>query len=251
MSDKITISEINRLKALEKIISAGQKTFIAVGEALTEIRDNKLYRAEHGTFEKYCERVWGWNKSHAYRVMDAAPVAKGLINETKSPVNLSTATALAKVPPPKRPGIVKQILEAGQKLTAKAISKASAPPPKRPIAMFLDSTGLEIPSEALPLWNRMSEAQGLMTQISVVRSALRRAQDENDPLFVEVDFTDNLAKLNQVFLDLQRAKPYAVCPTCSGVKPKGCLTCKGRGFVSEFFWKHNIPTETKELTGRK
>lgn len=242
--NQLTVSESSRLKSLEKIIKAGEKTFIEVGLALTEIRDEKLYRAEHGSFEKYMDRVWGWSKQHGYRLIEAAHVAK----EHPRIVTQAAANALAKVPPPKRAAVVAAI---PAKPTAPAVRKASALPPTKPATTFLDATGLEIPPEVQTLWNRLLEAQHLCTQISVVRSALRKAQDEKDKLFVEVDFTDNLAKLNQVYIDLKRAIPFAICPSCNGVEAEGCATCKERGFVSQFYWDHNVPAETKTLTGRK
>jgi len=244
--NQITAPEITRLKQLEKIIKAGEKTFIEVGLALTEIRDDKLYRAEHGSFEKYMDRAWGWSKQHGYRIIEAAHVAKA-IPEVKSQ---NAANALAKVPPPRRQNVVEKIVETGKKVTAAAI-KAVSKPPTRPAKTILDGTGLEVPKEALTVWNRMPEAQNLLSKVSDIRGALKSAQDNEDKLFAEVDFTDCLAKLNQVYIDLQRAKPFAVCPSCSGIDSEGCMTCYERGLVSEFYWKHNVAQETKDLTGRK
>jgi hypothetical protein len=252
----ILLSESKRLVELEGIIKDGHNAFIKVGEALTEIRDKKLYRLDYPNFETYCEKKWGWSRNHSYRMIAAAPVAnyvnKGNLSHSGiTSVNLTTAAALSKVPPPRRAGIVQKIIAAGQKVTAAAVSKLA---PKRATASttgFLDATGLEVPPECLPLWQRLPEAQAMLSNISTLRGSLRTAQTESDPLFVEVDFTDCLAKLNQVYVDLQRAKPYAVCPTCAGLESKGCLTCKGRGFVSEFYWRNCVPQETKELTGRK
>lgn len=246
-TESLTTQESFQLVKLEKIIKNGEKTFVEVGDALAQIRDNKLYRVDHNTFEDYCNEVWGWSKQHSYRLISAAPVAKSNPQVT----NLAAAKSLSKVPPPKRAGVVAQIVQAGKKVTAAAISKVAGKPPVKPTKRVLDGTGLEVPPEILGLWERMADAQELLTAISSVRGTLRKAQEEKDILFIEVDFTDDLAKLNQVFLDLQRAKPFAVCPTCSGVETKGCLTCKGRGFVSEFYWKYNVAQETKDITNRK
>ena len=249
MTNLITSVESVRLFKLEDIIRKGQKTFVEVGLALAEIQEKKLYRAEHGSFEKYCERVWGWSKQHAYRLIEAAPVAKS----NPQVINLASAKALAKVPPPKRKSVVAEIVKSGQKVTAQAVSKASALPlpPRRPATRFLDATGLEVPKEALALWNRMDEPQALLTQISNVRSFLRKAQSESDVLYVEVDFSESLAMLNQAFQNIKTAIPYAICPSCSGVDSKNCPTCLKRGFVSQFYWEHNVPEEIKKVSGRK
>ena len=283
----ISLKESNRLIQLEKVIKDGQQAFIEVGTALAVIRDEKLYRADYKSFAEYLDQVWQLGRAHGYRLIDASEAAKCLTNETKAKVNLAAATALSKVPPPKRHGIVSKIVSAGQKVTAAAVSKMAPKPPRKSTTQLLDGTGLEIPPEALSLWNRSGEAQALLSKISEIRGVVKRAQGyegdicpncakvsksgniernrsgcsscnngmvniiDPDILFAEVDFTDDLAHLNQLYLDLQRAKPYAVCPSCDGIKPDGCLTCKGRGWLSEFYWTHNIPQETKDLTGRK
>jgi len=231
---------------LEKTIKAGEKTFIEVGLALTEIRDDKLYRAEHGSFEKYMDCVWGWSKQHGYRIIEAAHVAKANPQVTTQ----NAANALAKVPPPRRQSVVSKIVETGKKITAAAIKSAS-PAPRKPTSVVLDGTGLEVPKEALGLWNRGGEVQELMDSISRVRAILKKAEDDGDILYTEITFSSCLSSLNQAFLDLKTAKPHAVCPECNGYNSNGCTICGGRGFVSEFYWKHNINEETKTLTGRK
>src|ERR1051325_1200656 len=70
--------EQSQLKRCEKVIEEGLKTFYKVGNALMEIREGKLYRDTHATFEDYCKVKWGMGKSHAYRMMEATEVVKNL-----------------------------------------------------------------------------------------------------------------------------------------------------------------------------
>jgi N6-adenosine-specific RNA methylase IME4 len=63
-----------RLQECESVIERGLNTFVDVGNVLLEIRDSKLYRESYGTFEDYCRERWGWERRHAYRLMDAAKV---------------------------------------------------------------------------------------------------------------------------------------------------------------------------------
>ena len=51
----------------EKTIEAGLKVFYEVGRALLTIRDLKLYRESHTTFEQYCKERWHISRQHAYR----------------------------------------------------------------------------------------------------------------------------------------------------------------------------------------
>lgn len=67
--------ECQRLAELEKTVEKGCATFLEVGLALMEIRDNKLYRQSHDTFETYCVQRWQFSRQHAYRLISAAQVS--------------------------------------------------------------------------------------------------------------------------------------------------------------------------------
>lgn len=71
----LTAAETDLLAQAEAVIERGIKTFLEVGEALTQVRDNRLYRAEFSTFEEYAERRWGFTKTHANRLVAASTVA--------------------------------------------------------------------------------------------------------------------------------------------------------------------------------
>jgi len=77
-TEPISLAESKRLIELEKVIEAGQQTFIEVGTALAEIRDARLYKADYKTFENYCVSKWGFKRAHAYRLIAAAGIAKDL-----------------------------------------------------------------------------------------------------------------------------------------------------------------------------
>ena len=68
--------ETNDFKNLERIIESGLRTFEDVGNALASIREKKLYRAEHDTFEAYCKQRWGFSSSRARQLVAAAEVVK-------------------------------------------------------------------------------------------------------------------------------------------------------------------------------
>jgi len=75
---KLTTVESNALALHESVIAAGLVTFIEVGSALLSIREGKLYRATHKTFEAYCTARWGMAKSQAYRLIAAVGVIENL-----------------------------------------------------------------------------------------------------------------------------------------------------------------------------
>jgi hypothetical protein len=63
-----------RLRELEDVIERGLATFVEVGEALLEIRDTRLYRATHATFEAYCRDRWRMGREYAHRLIEASQV---------------------------------------------------------------------------------------------------------------------------------------------------------------------------------
>ncbi len=74
MTDLIPTS----LADCEQVIERTKDAFVECGRALATIRDERLYRADHGTFEDYCAARWGFTKTHANRLIDAAQVAEAV-----------------------------------------------------------------------------------------------------------------------------------------------------------------------------
>jgi hypothetical protein len=72
-----TLSETEqaRLAELEQTVKAGLKSFVEVGTALLEIRDQRLYRGAYGSFEAYCQQELHFSRQRGYQLMQAAAVA--------------------------------------------------------------------------------------------------------------------------------------------------------------------------------
>jgi len=66
--------EQRALDLAENTIAKGLKAFVAVGLALLEIRDRKLYRAGYDNFETYCAVRWQMSRPRAYQLCNAAEV---------------------------------------------------------------------------------------------------------------------------------------------------------------------------------
>jgi hypothetical protein len=79
-----------RLRELEQVIERGWEAVVAVGLALREIRDERLYLELDGglTFEQYVKQRWSVSPGHAYREIDAANVAEAIspMGETALPI---------------------------------------------------------------------------------------------------------------------------------------------------------------------
>ncbi len=75
---QLTETETAELANLETTIERGLKTFWEVGNALLTIRDKRLYRASHSTFEAYCVERWDFTDEQARRLMRGSEVITNL-----------------------------------------------------------------------------------------------------------------------------------------------------------------------------
>jgi hypothetical protein len=55
-----------------------QRAFYEAGSSLRSLRDKKLYRSTHKTFQEYCGDRFGYNRSRSYQLIDAAGVVENL-----------------------------------------------------------------------------------------------------------------------------------------------------------------------------
>lgn len=246
---KLTTTQIQKLEQLEAVIEKGEKTFVEVGLALTEIKEQKLYTRDYDTFEAYCQERWGWGSRRGYQLITAANVVASLPLGCEQAVHTeSAARELSKLPPAQQVEIAEAAVESGKPLTAPAVRKLVMPPMKpKEAPAEEDKTGYAIPKSCLELWNRGREVHAMLSDLSAIKGNLRKAQDEKDVLFAEVNFSSALSDLDRAWKEIQSALPYAVCPTCQGKVRESCRLCGGRGFISKFRWDTVVPRETKEL----
>jgi hypothetical protein len=61
--------DTGRLAELERIVEDGARKFVAVGEALREIRDRRLFRGTHESFSAYVEERFGFKSSWANKLI--------------------------------------------------------------------------------------------------------------------------------------------------------------------------------------
>lgn len=102
---ELSYGEVADRQRLEGIIAQGLKSFVDVGNALQEMRDRKLYRDTHRTFEDYCREQWGMERAHAYRLIDSAQVVEQLEMSPIGdilPANESQARHLTRLEPEQR-----------------------------------------------------------------------------------------------------------------------------------------------------
>lgn len=126
LKPSLTKEESTELTRCEAIIEAGLKTFLEVGRALEIIRSAALYRLTHSNFNSYVKDRFDLSPTRTYALINAAKVADGLPGEK---LNSAQATALGKVDPAKRKGVLNRAKRTarqnGKKVTTRDIQNAS------------------------------------------------------------------------------------------------------------------------------
>lgn len=119
-----------RLAEQEWIIERAIKSYIELGDALTTIRDERLYREKYSNFEDYCQERWGFGRDYADRHITAANAVLTIVGTGLAlPANEGQARELAKVPEPEREQVWRETLDrTGGKPTAAAVREVAAPP---------------------------------------------------------------------------------------------------------------------------
>ena len=176
--DMISESEGARLARNEMRISQGLASFVEVGEALSDIRDARLYRATHGTFEEYCMGRWNMKRAHAYRLIESAEVVspmgdKSLITSERQ------ARELARVEPARREEVIRKAdIATGGKITAAAIKEAAVEVVE-PIAQERPRDRFEMPARGLFL------ARGAIHELEKIQ---RKDRERIEALTLVIDF---------------------------------------------------------------
>ncbi len=143
--DNLSPDEEERLAELEADIAKNLKGFMAVGMALMEIRDKRLYRSEYERFEDYCKVVWDMSDRHARRKISATeavsnikesflktgpmgPIGEEQLENIPLPSNERQARELLQLETPEAQAAawqetVKQAQESGSKITASLVKR--------------------------------------------------------------------------------------------------------------------------------
>lgn len=93
-------AESARLRECETVIERGCKSVFEMGLALLEIRNGRLYRKTHRTFEEYCRERWELSRIHAYRMLNAARVSRLLpVGNSNAPTTEAQVRPLTSLGP--------------------------------------------------------------------------------------------------------------------------------------------------------
>ena len=89
---ELTEQEIRDRLHLERQV---EKAFYLAGKALMQLRDRKLYRNTHKTFEEYCRERFGFERRYPYRLIESTVVVDNLMkmcpNRTQNDLVVDTS----------------------------------------------------------------------------------------------------------------------------------------------------------------
>lgn len=153
----LTTGEASRLAELEKTIESNEVAALSYVTALREIRDQRLYRATHRTFELYCAQRFGKTADAIGVSIKALGIREELladterVKESSKPIlrafgEGSSAKAVLETAKIKQEKRVETIIEAskiaaGKKVTARHVQAAAAKLGHRPMPVVAKPTG--------------------------------------------------------------------------------------------------------------
>lgn len=250
---ELTAPESKRLVECEGVIEQGQQTFMEVGQALSEIRDGKLYRAKYKTFEQYTEAKWGWGAHRARQIINAVAVQKSVTKVTL--LNEAAARQMGEIPEPHRNGVAKkaakesggepinaaQIKEAAKEIVKppKAPEKPSGPGPRPPKPV--DEEGRAIHPRAAAALARTGEFQALEREAHALKRKILAlaAEDIGRELNAQTLAND----FKNICTALEWGRPWTSCPLNDPCTSR-CIVCKGSQWNTHNKW-NNHPKEFK------
>jgi hypothetical protein len=247
VSTVLNVVERRSLEKLEKVIESGVESFLATGSALKQIRDDKLYREGHKTFESYVKQKWSIETRQAYRLIDASDVKADLCpigqkitkaNEIKTEGQLRELTS---VPHESLEDVVKKAAEiAGDApLTAKVLKEARE--------QVLEPEKLEEPTAEEPACEDVEpepepepEPVGPLDcvgwfkeQIGLVNELVRNMDTVVEVPGNELLMSRRLSirrEIEHIKGSFRAVMPHAICPRCHG---DCCTQCGNMGWVNK------------------
>jgi len=185
---QITTTEQARLAELETII---ESNVALVGKALFEIRESRLYRQTHKTFEEYCQARFEMSRQHINKQIKAAEIIGNLeTNSFQNPPKTETqARPLSKLPPADQPKAWEKAneiaKEEGKPVAARHVEQAVA---ETIDAVVVDGTKDEPTEERqskVPKW-QPDDAERLWTMARTDLDKILKADKSRERVLREV-----------------------------------------------------------------
>lgn len=116
----------------EEHVQKHLESFAPAGHALKEIRDKRLYRETHATFDLYCRQRWEMSKTQANRLIAAAQTVDNIASVTPPEISghlkESTVRSLAPLNAAQQRKVFERVIEStppDQPITASLVSRVA------------------------------------------------------------------------------------------------------------------------------
>jgi len=253
LTTQLTPDESTALQGHEATITANMDSAMTLWAAIRAIKDGRLYRASHKTFEAYCEAKFGMSKSRARQLIQASAITEQLpsvLVTIGNQINERQARELAKVEPEKRVEVLEKAQNTakvtGKPVTAKAIKEAAAevvapPKPKGPPKIDTDKAGRIVTDQSVKdALAQTAWFEDIATRLHAIKRAV--IDQAALPIGRELRTQDIERSIKDAVAAVRWAMPHTTC----GMKDckKGSKCCDGSRWVNEAKWD-SMPVEVR------
>jgi hypothetical protein len=232
----LTKTEKSDLEKYKVAITKLAHSYMECYPMLLDLRDRRLYREECSTFEEFCQNHWGFTRRWVDEVISSGVAVQGLPKDLRTKVlNLGAARALKKIKPEKRADAVKKAAKNGDSVAQalEDIRKQQEEEAGIVTHESTDSEGYPIPAGLEEFYERRSETDAALKQLTQVRVWFKKLWNANDPL---VRYVPQHVRqhLDDAWTCIKESRPDVVCLHCDGNHSYQCGACKGTGFISRW-----------------
>ncbi len=164
-----------------------ERAFYQAGLALQTLRDKRLYRSTHKTFQEYCKDRFGFAKSHSYRLINAVEIVDNISQkvpnwgQNENEFQLILPTAESQV----RPLHTLKTAELQQKAWSKAVELANGIPSAKIVREVVNEIKAKETTEAIVKNNPQTKSKVEFIPLENPQIGQRVRICSNHPLFPE------------------------------------------------------------------
>ena len=265
MPNELTTTDTTRLRECEDKIDRSLRSFVDIGDALLEIRESRLYRDEHTTFERYCQERWNITKSRANQLISASRLVQNLENADSAgvlPSSESVARELQRVDDARVDDVWNRVVETAPvgsnneavvtarhvRETIEQLTTGTTPRPATDESLR-DAAGAEIPECVMPEYETGLELGRIAAEVAQLAAKVRQMNGQRGTTFVSHQEIDRL--LQQVREEIRFGAFHVVCPACFGTGAifdgNPCDHCRQNGYLNRRMHAMHQPEQDEEV----
>jgi hypothetical protein len=240
VSTVLDVVERRSLENLEKVIEGGVESFLATGSALKEIRDQRLYREGHKTFEAYVKARWEFDRSRAYQLIEASDLKADLstmVDKNPKVSDVKTERQLRELRTVPE-GLIGDVIEKATEiagdapLTAKVLKEAREQVLESEEPTAEEPACEDVEPEPEPV-GPLQCVGWFKDQIGLVNELIRNMDTVVEVPGNELLMSRRLSirrEIEHIKGSFRAVMPHSICPRCQG---KCCTQCGNHGWVNK------------------